>query len=103
MAFSQANRIKVAKLIKERKDFNHASMSGRWVNEWNSDWGRLSYETKQKMKDLLKDRDLYIVYSYQTPIAYAYDQELHIPDNHFSNTTSHHQTIVKLTDHYASL
>lgn len=105
MAFSQKNRIKVGKLIHERKEFKHASMSGEWVTAGGANWGQLNWhpETVAKMQELLKERDLYVVYSYATPIAYAWDREMHVPDHKYSVTTTHHQSIVKLADHYASL
>lgn len=104
MAFSQKNRIKVAKLINSRTPFNHASMSGKWVSEGDFYPGRLNAhpETVTLMKELLKDRDLYVVYSYATPIAYAWDRTLHTPAHYYSATTSHHQSITRLTEHYAT-
>ena len=105
MAFSQKNRIKVGKAIHDRKPFKHASMSGEWISDGFSTWGRLPYtdpDTKAEMETLLKDRDLYVVFSYDTPIAYAWDKEIHVPDNKYSVTTTHHQAIVGLADHYAT-
>lgn len=102
MAFSQKNRIAVGKAIHDRKPFKHASMSGEWISEYGLSHGRLPQETIDEMQKLLKDRDLYVVFSYGTPIAYAWDKEIHIPDHKYSVTTTHHQTIVKLADHYAT-
>jgi len=99
MAFSQKNRIKVGKAIASRTPFKHASMSGEWTSYVHS--GRLPQETYDEMRELLKDRDLYVVYSYATPIAYAWDREIHVPDHKYSVTTTHHQGIVRLADHYA--
>lgn len=104
MAFSQANRIKVGKAIHERKPFKHASMSGEWVSSTEFSYrlhGQLPQETVSEMRELLKDRDLYVVYSYRTPIAYAWNRKIHIPSHHYSATTTHHQIIAKLADHYA--
>lgn len=105
MAFSQANRVKVGKAVHNREEFTHASMSGRWVSSedfmWRS-YGHLPQETVSEMRELLKDRDLYVVYSYSTPIAYAWDKEIHVPNHRYSVTTSHHQSIARLADHYAT-
>lgn len=105
MAFSQKNRIKIANHIIARETFVHASMSATWVtSEYGlSNVGQLNYhpETLAEVNNLLKDRDLYVIYSYNTPIAYAWDRTIHILDHHYSVTTAHHQTIVKLADHYA--
>ena len=106
MALSNANRIKVGKAIHNREEFKHASMSGKWIsNRSYLDWGQLQFhpETVEEMQKLLADRDLYVVFSYTTPIAYAWDREMHVPDHKYSVTTSHHQSIAKLADHYASL
>lgn len=102
MAIS-ANRGKIEHHIRSRTPFKIASMSGRWVNEHNSDWGCLDPGTKYKMQELLKDRDLYVVYSYQTPIAYAYDRTIHIPDIKYSVTTTNHQGIVYMADYYGPI
>lgn len=106
MAFTQKNRIKVGKLIHSREPFKHASMSGKWINSHDfsqTSYGQLPQETVSLMRELLKDRDLYVIYSYKTPIAYAYDKTMHVPDHNYSQTTTHHQTIAKLSEHYASL
>lgn len=104
MAFQQHNRIKVGKAIHERKPFVHASMSGKWMSSYDFTWnsyGKLPQEDVSILRELLKDRDLYIVYSYRTPIAYAWDRTMHVFDNTYSVTTNQHQSIVKLADHYA--
>lgn len=104
MAFAQKNRIRVGKAIANRETFRHASMHAEWVTEGREpNWGHLSYhpETITEIRNLVKDRDLYVVYSYNTPIAYAWDKEVHVPNHRYSVTTSHHQTIAKLSTHYA--
>lgn len=104
MAFSPKNRVKVANFINDRKEFTHASMSGKWVDSAEFGWrsyGQLPQEDVSLLRELLKDRDLYIVYSYRTPIVYAWDREIHTFPHKYSVTTSHHQFIVSLTDHYA--
>jgi hypothetical protein len=105
MAFSQKNRVKVAKAIANRQEFDHASMSGEWVSNTSwFNWGRLNNhpETKAEIENLLKDRDLYMVFSYVTPIAYAWDKEIHVLPHRYSPTTDDHQSIVSLADHYAT-
>lgn len=102
MAFSQKNRIAVANHIKNREAFQHAGMSGAWVtSEYGlSNVGQLNYhpESLATLNELLKDRDLYVIYSYATPIAYAWDKEIHIFPHKYSVTTTHHQSII----HYAN-
>jgi hypothetical protein len=101
MAFSQKNRIKVALAIHNREPFKHASMRGEWISQGQGWYGQLPQETVNTMRELLKDRDLYVIYSYATPIGYAWDREIHIPDHRYSVTTTHHQSIVRLANHYA--
>lgn len=105
MAFSQKNRIAVANHINARVPFKHASMSGKWVDSAEFSWasyGQLPQRNVAILRDLLETRDLYIIYSYTTPIAYAWDREIHMFETKYSMTTTHHQSIVKLTDHYAT-
>lgn len=98
MALSQANQNKIRHHIAARREFTHGNMSGRWLSSTTfsrESYGELPQETVSEMRELLKDRDLYIVYSYRTPIAYAWDRETFVPDHHYSMTTTLHQTLAR--------
>lgn len=98
MSLLTKTQAKVRKLIQNRTEFTHANMSGKWVTGASDvTWGRLPAGPKTDMINLLKDRDLYVVYSYLTPIAYGWTQSLTIPDVTYSPTTSGHQSIVRDT------
>lgn len=104
MAIGMSNRVKIADNINNRARFAIASMSGKWVSDADHvTWGELPAETKTEMIELLKTRNLYLVYSYETPIAYAWGDDVIVPDTHYSKTTSDHQKIARLTKHYASM
>lgn len=104
MAFQQKNRIKVARHIANREPFEHAAMSGRWLteNDINSSYGELPPQYVKELRNLLSAANVYVVFSYRTPIAYAASKEFTIPDVRYSVTTLHHQSIVKLSNHYAT-
>lgn len=104
MAMSYANRIKVGKLIADRETFRYGNMSGKWVESFPSLLlGELDPHVANTMFDLLQETDLYVVYSYGTPIAYAFNRTMHVPDIKYSVTTSHHQSTARLADHYKTL
>lgn len=104
MAFQQKNRIKVGKAIDSREEFQHAAMSGKWLTERDitNYYGDLPPTYVKELNTLLATSDVYVVYSYRTPIAYAASKEFTIPDVKYSMTTMHHQSIVKLSKHYAN-
>lgn len=97
MAFGRKNQTRIMNHITAREEFQIESMSGKWITHSLSNVGQLNYhpETLATINTLLKDRDLYVVYSYATPIAYAYDRTLTIPAHKYSATTNHHQALAK--------
>ena len=105
MAFAQKNRIAIARHINNRTPFTHQSMSGKWLtdSDINPYYGDLPPEYVAELRSLLSSSDVYVVFSYRTPIAYAASTpKFTIPEVKYSVTTTHHQTIVKLADHYAA-
>lgn len=109
MAMGQKSKATIARAIVARERFSalKGNMSGKWLQS-AIDFGRLAdfpegRETIAEMRELLKDRDLYVIYSYQTPIAYAWDKEIIVLPHHYSNTTTGHQTIARNPQFYADM
>lgn len=93
--------------IRKRQTFKVGNVSGDWYNSDKSPrWGRLNDdhpERKSEIQELLKDRDVYIVFSYLTPIAYAWDKTVHVPDIKYSRTTTNHQNTARLANRLGTL
>jgi hypothetical protein len=98
MALHQKNRQKVTDAIRNRQEFHIASMSGELVKEHQTalETGRLPDFLRDQLNAHLRDKDVYVVYSYSTPIGWAYDREFFIPDVQYSATTKHHQSVLQV-------
>jgi hypothetical protein len=98
MGFQPKNRKTIETKISAREPFEHSNMSGKWHSSESfrsESYGILPQETVSEMRKLLETTDLYVIYSYRTPIAYAYTKEIIIPNHKYSMTTSNHQSIVR--------
>lgn len=92
----------VPALVAGRRPFEGNSMSARRVKAHPSGYdvgytGLLpTPEEPRYQDDLRKHGKLYVVYSYDTPIAWGpLDGDLYVPDVKYSMTTSKHQGIVR--------
>lgn len=112
MAMGQKSKATIARKIVAREPFKalKGNMHGGWYNNaydspsfgWLTNFpaGRA---TKAEIQALLEDRDVYIVYSYGTPIAYAWDRNVVVPDHKYSVTTTSHQTVARSPQFYAEM
>lgn len=110
----QKSKATIARAIVARERFSalKGNMSGKWLlstdHLTSSDFGWLANfpegrETIAEMRELLKDRDLYVIYSYRTPIAYAWNEEIVMLPHKYTSTTSGHQTIARSPQFYADM
>jgi len=101
MATSWKTRQKIAKAIDARESFKIGNISGRWLDESNitDHFGILPLEYRKSLQDRLETSDVYVIYSYNTPIAYSHDlkHDFVIPDVQYSRTTTHHQGVVAVS------
>ena len=83
----------IAKAISEDKSFKtYGSLRGIYCPEgspWS--WGRLDYDHRATVKDAD-----YVIYSYQTPIAWRTQGQWIQPAARYSVTTSKQQSTVRL-------
>ena len=101
MSVSTYNQILT--LIENREEFDGRSMSAKrytypfnTIKKFNlSDVQKKSLLMYQSLSQM-RDTDLYVVYSYRTPIAWAVDGlHAHINEDKFSVTTGKHQSYVR--------
>lgn len=102
MAIGSRNQERIAEFIGKHDEFRIASMSAERVMHGGhpTTWGQLDESFKTEIKDMIYDSDIYVVYSYITPIGWMplNSQEYgnwHVPVYRYSNTTSQHQSILK--------
>ena len=82
--------------ISKREPFDANSLKGDWYGPSRPAFGRMEYQWEVKLSRLIHDgKEVFIVHSYVTPIAWFADGEWTVPDTKFSVTTSKHQTLVK--------
>jgi len=102
MRLDQAVRLNVFK----RRSFTHASVRGQeYADGAYVDAGKLAFDDLDQFKE---DQPFvsYVVFSYQTPIAwYRDDRGWHFVEQKFSQTTTRHQNLVRqaaaFADRYA--
>jgi hypothetical protein len=85
--------------IAGQRTFDASAMSADFfiVTDGTPQWGRLDNEHLDQLRhDLETHGTLYVVYSYETPIAWApVGGRLYVPDAHYTMTTTKHQNICR--------
>lgn len=98
MALTQKNREEAVTLIKGLVDFERSGISARTA-QWDSEprQGEMPDETYAKLvSDVRKAATTYVVFSYQTPIAWVLDDgSVVLPEIKYSVATSQHQAMVR--------
>lgn len=92
---------KIKKALADREEFEGNSMWSTYKHydgAWN---GMLSDHDKMFLSaDMKRAKEtmesFYIVYSYETPIAWAYGDTVRVPEVKYSVTTSKQQTLVRV-------
>jgi hypothetical protein len=85
--------------IKDRKEFRNSqgSFTGILTNDQFLETDQLPEEWKEQLRDAitLSSGPVFVVYSYNTPIAWYANGEWTIPDVSYSQTTARQQSMVK--------
>lgn len=93
-------RIAIQDGIDRFKDFSQGNVKGKkWTTNVPPGTGRLPEDLARVLKKIAEDGDLeYIIYSFQTPIAWKTRgmSKWFVPPTKYSNTTTHHQSVVKV-------
>jgi hypothetical protein len=90
------NQKQAVEAISSLEDFKAGALSGVWVR-LSIYTGRLSVTHPEIValdKAITEGKSVYVVRSYQTPIAY-YTEGWHLVTEKFSSTTSRHQSIIR--------
>jgi hypothetical protein len=99
---AQLNYRQIREALANREPFKGNSMSADYVDTRRSlSVGRLP---EQDARFLESDRQaahdqmesMYVVWSYSTPIAWAYGDTVRVPDVKYSRTTSGQQTLARV-------
>lgn len=86
-----AGRAALIKALENKSDFKTSgALSGKWTSDASS--GKLNHVERERLtEDRDKHGELFIVYSYETPIAWATRKgEVYRVSQRFSVTTSKH-------------
>jgi hypothetical protein len=91
---------KIKKALADREEFEGNSMWATYEHSDGAWWGMLPEHDKmflsadmERAKETMES--FYIVYSYETPIAWAYGDTVRVPEVKYSVTTSKQQTLVR--------
>lgn len=100
MATSFNTRQRIHKLVSRHEEFRIGNISAIRYNAGDSpSTGILPQHLTDQLKGALTDNDVYIVYSYATPIGWVRldgNDNWFIPDVKYSVSTTHHQTLLKV-------
>lgn len=91
----------VPELIRNRRRFKASNLSGKLILDIDKPVeGGMLPEPFYKLlnSDLIKNRSLYVVFSYKTPIAWylPHTRQWRVPHVKYSHITSKHQELAKL-------
>lgn len=96
MATQYGTRRFIAQAMNKRDPFRKGNISAEWTIYPNH--GQLPKEWATKLDESIQETQpskTYIVFSYQTPIAWLENnQTWTIPDVSYSTTTKHHQHVI---------
>lgn len=86
--------------ISEREIFTGNSMTAEYVQNEYASLGRLpTHDASVLRADIQRAKDnadsVYVIYSYATPIAWAYGNTVRVPEVKYSVTTSKQQSLVR--------
>ena len=83
--------------IQNLRNFRGNSIHGDWIPAgWSIGTGMLNDNERCLLKATYETGNIYVVYSYDTPIAwYSIPGGWHVVTQKFSRTTSRHQSIVR--------
>lgn len=98
MALRGAAKRVIQKAADEREPFKQGNLSAKWFDSVNAvPTGRLSSGWADYFRPSVRDeRPVFVIFSYGTPIAWAYDnEEFIVPDVRYSVTTTNHQNVVR--------
>lgn len=98
MALNQQNRAEAVSLMRRTVDFERSGISGRMSQQDSQPRkGDLPHDVYKKLiADIREHGNVYIVFSYTTPIAWVNPGGLVIlPEIRYSTTTSRHQKMVR--------
>ncbi len=87
----------IHQLVKERKPFLLGNIRAEVVNqdELPRSFGRLSINNINQLKsDISHHIATYVVYSYNTPIAWTTETSWFMSGEKYSKTTNHHQSVI---------
>lgn len=92
MALATISRRVVQKGIDQLSEFNLDNLSGKKIRKGEKvDLGRLPRKEAHSI-----DKAVYVIYSYNTPIAWALSKDAWIiPKVRYSTTTTQHQNIIQ--------
>lgn len=100
MGLAARTRQKIDNHIERRETFKYGNVSAIRYNAGETpQTGILPGFLRDQLKAVAKDNDLYIVYSYQTPIGWSVcdgNDNWFIPDVKYSVSTTHHQSLLKM-------
>lgn len=92
----------LSKAMIDRIAFKRGNLSGRYISAYSGNFGILPEDYKAELKAATQDNQVYVVFSFQTPIAWCISNETDkwvIPDVTYSVTTSAHQSLVMVEAH----
>jgi len=104
MGLQQSTRNKIDKHLFWHEEFKQGNISAkRFTTQDYIQNGQLPDFLADQLKAANYDNALYVVYSYQTPIGWiklTSDAEWFIPAVKYSNTTTHHQSVLMWAVNY---
>lgn len=86
----------IANCLENREPFIRGNLAGirTMPGVWH-EYGIMPEPYKSELKAIVDEREVYVVFSWKTPIAY-FDGEWTIPDVYYSPTTKHHQSVIRV-------
>ena len=96
---AKVNQKTAAYLVRQKKPFEASALTGGWFGAFTPTkgptLGRLPQEHRPPLAKALRKGSVYIVLSYETPIAWSVNGQWVVPGVKYSPTTTKHQHIVR--------
>lgn len=100
MGLQQRTRDIIDNSVQNRTEFHRGNVSGKWSKKGEHLYmGWLPLFWRNILKKDIQDNDVYVLYSYQTPMAWYNGDIWVIPDEKYSVSTTTHQGAFRTAIH----
>lgn len=101
MGIQRRTRDIIDTAVENLSDFHRGNVRGEHVKKGHSQskWGWLDNNWANKLNTDILNNEVFVLFSFQTPMAWYNGESWTFPDEHYSKTTTQHQHAFRVAIH----